>query len=336
MSVLMNRGFWEQQRVLITGANGFIGSNVAEALLEQGSAVFALVHDRARCTSILFDRLAGRLHGILEGDVRDFPLLWRTFQEQRIDTCFHFAAQPIVQKAFDDPLPTFEINIQGTINILEAARRHSLKRLVIASTTHVYGDNRQLPYLESFFPQPTRPYETSKACVDLLAQTYHYTYGLPLAISRCTNTYGPGDMNSSRIVPKTILAILRQRQPEIAGGTAKRDYIFITDVVSAYLTLAEQLHRSAIQGQVFNFGSGTVLSAAELAQKIVELSDLPSLGIAVQSAGPAKEIEAQYVSIEKARTLLGWAPQTAIEAGFRKTYTWYKENLHFFPERRNV
>lgn len=325
----MKRFSWKGKNVLVTGATGFIGGNLAKELIKRGANVFALVHDSSSETKSLFSPSEKKKMHFVQADVRDYEELARVFTKNKIDTCFHLAAQPIVMAAFESPLPTFDVNIRGTINILEAARcSRYLKRLVVASTTHVYGNNRDLPYIESFSAKPSRPYETSKACVDMLAQTYYYTYGLPVAMTRMTNTYGPGDNNFSRLIPKVIKAIVEGKNPEIIGGTAVRDYLYVKDAVSGYLALAENVGRQEIRGEAFNFGSGQVFSALEVAQKIVTLGGKRNIKLKVHpEIELRKEIDKQYVSTEKAKALLGWSPKYSLERGLKETYEWYNKNI---------
>lgn len=325
----MKNGFWKKRKVLITGATGFIGSNLVQELISRGSDVFALTYGISYEQHDFFSSAEKKKIRFIRADVREYEQLSDIFTKNRIDTCFHLAAQPIVMTAFESPLPTFDVNIRGTINILEAARcSRYLKRLVIASTTHVYGNNRDLPYIESFAAKPSRPYETSKACADMLAQTYYYTYGLPVAMTRMTNTYGPGDINFSRIIPKVIHAILEGRDPEIIGGTAVRDYLYVKDAVSGYLALAENVGRQEIRGEAFNFGSGQIFSAIEVAQKILKISGQKKLRLIVHAEIELKkEIDKQYVSTEKARGLLGWSSRYSLDQGLKETYQWYDKNM---------
>lgn len=325
----MKHFFWKGKNALVTGATGFIGSNLVRELIKRGANVFALIHDNSSEMKGAFSPSEKRNIHFVQADVRDFEELTRVFTKNKIDTCFHLAAQPIVMTAFESPLSTFDVNIRGTINILEAARcSRYLKRLVIASTTHVYGNNRDLPYIESFSTKPSRPYETSKACADMLAQTYYYTYGLPVAITRMTNTYGPGDFNFSRIVPKVMRAVAEGKNPEIIGGTAVRDYLYVKDAVSGYLALAENVSRQEIRGEAFNFGSGQIFSVSEVAQKIIKVSGKKNLKLRVHSEIELKkEIDKQYVSTEKAKALLGWSPKYSLEQGLKETYKWYGKKL---------
>lgn len=320
---------WKGKNVLVTGAAGFIGGNLVRELIRRDVNVFALIHDSSSEMKSLFSPFEKKRIHFVQADVRDYEELAKIFTKNKVDTCFHLAAQPLVMTAFESPLPTFDINIRGTINILEAARcSRYLKRLVIASTTHVYGNNRDLPYIESFSAKPSRPYETSKACADMLAQTYYYTYGLPVAMTRMTNTYGPGDLNFSRIVPKVMKAIVEGKNPEIIGGTAVRDYLFVKDAVSGYLALAENVSRQEIRGEAFNFGSGQVFSVLEVAQKILKVSGRKDLKLRIHSEIELKkEIDKQYVSTEKAKALLDWSPKYSLERGLKETYAWYMKNV---------
>lgn len=320
---------WKDKNVLVTGATGFVGGNLIQELIRRGANVFALIHNSSSETKNFFSPSKKKKVHFVQADVRDYEELAKAFTKNKIDTCFHLAAQPIVMTAFESPLLTFDVNIRGTINILEVARcSRYLKRLVIASTTHVYGNNRDLPYIESFSAKPSRPYETSKACADMLAQTYYYTYGLPVAMTRMTNTYGPGDTNFSRIVPKVMKAIVEGKNPEIIGGTAVRDYLYVKDAVRGYLALAENVSRQEICGEAFNFGSGQIFSVLEVAQKIIGVSGKKDLKLKIHSEiKMKKEIDRQYVSTEKARALFGWSPKYSLERGLKETYKWYSKHL---------
>ena len=324
--------FWISKKVLVTGASGFIGSHLVRRLKHEGATVYVLLREKSIADQALQEN-EGSLGEACFGDVRDYALVHSIVVGKQVDTIFHLAAQPIVSNAFDSPLPTFDINIGGTIHVLEAARcSPRVKRVVVASTTHVYGDNPNLPYLESFFPRPSRPYETSKACADILTQTYFSTYGLPVAIARCTNTFGPGDRNYSRIVPKVARAIASGKNPEIIGGTSLRDYIYVSDVVDAYLTLAEQLESGSVRGQAFNFGSGMVISAIDMAKRLIAVSGKQNVELIVHPSEHTKnknEIDKQYVSVDKAKAVLGWRATSDFDEALGETLAWYMhESVH--------
>lgn len=313
--------------VLVTGATGMLGSWLVKELSDSGADVVAIMRDDVPASNLFFsgtDRKITVVHGCLE----DYPLVERAFNEYEIETCFHLAAQTIVPTANRSPLSTFESNIKGTWNLLEAARNSSLlKRLVVASSDKAYGSHDKLPYTEDFPLKPRHPYDASKACGDLLAQSYFHTYGLPLSITRCGNIYGGGDLNYSRVVPGTIRSIYLNENPQIrSDGTLLRDYLFVRDIVNAYLLLAKSIGKNGVTGEVFNFGTESPLTVLQIVEKILSLSKAEGLRPAILGKGKtAGEIEKQYLSSEKARKTLGWTPGYTIEEGLSETIKWYQD-----------
>jgi len=266
-----------------------------------------------------------KLRGIVKGNLTDYSAVERAFNEYEIEACFHLAAQAIVGIANRSPLSTFESNIKGTWNVLEAARNSEvLKKLIIASSDKAYGEHERLPYKEDYCLNALHPYDASKACADILARTYYNTYDLPVCVARCANIYGGGDLNFSRLVPDTIRAVLESKNPRIrSDGTPVRDYLYIKDVVSAYLTLGEKLEK--VKGEAFNFGSNAPISVLELVTKILEFSSSKGLRPIIKGKGkPKGEIDRQYLSSEKAEKLLGWMPKYELEKGLKETLEWYK------------
>ena len=200
---------------------------------------------------------AWRQVAIVPGQLEDFATLERAINHYEIDTVIHLGAQAIVGAAERFPLETFESNIRGTYNLLEACRVHRglVQRVTVASSDKAYGDNAGKPYSEHMPLIARHPYNVSKTCTDLLAQTYAYTYELPITIARCGNIYGGGDLNWSRLVPGTIRSFHRDESPQIrSDGTYIRDYLYVKDAASAYLTLAEHAGEVAMRGEAFNFG----------------------------------------------------------------------------------
>jgi CDP-glucose 4,6-dehydratase len=263
---------------------------------------------------------------VVRGQIEDYFLLERVLNEYEIDTVFHLAAQTIVDIANLNPLSTFEANIKGTWNLLEACRRNQqrVKRVVVASSDKAYGTQEKLPYTEDSPLQGAHPYDVSKTCADLIAHTFFNTYQLPVGITRCGNFYGGGDLNFNRIVPGTIRSVLHD-QPLIirSDGTPKRDYIYVKDAVHAYVTLAENIECLNLSGEAFNFSGGNLLSVLDITNKILELmgkKDYP-VKILNQSKG---EIKDQYLSIEKAKKILNWSPIYSLEDGLRETIEWYR------------
>ena len=320
--------FWRNRRVFVTGATGMVGYWLVKDLLAAGAQVSALVRDP--------DPQAGfyssgdyQQVSLVQGRVEDFWNLERALNEQEVDTVFHLAAQPIVGVAHRYPLQTFEANIRGTYNLLEACRIHSglVKRIVIASSDKAYGQQTQLPYTEEMSLQGRHPYEVSKSCADLLAQAYHHTYRLPVAIARCGNIYGGGDLNWSRIVPYTIRSSFRNERPVIrSDGQFVRDYIYVRDVSRCYLRTAECLSDPQVQGQGFNFSLERPVTVLELVAVIQKLMGCAHLEPEVQNVASG-EIREQYLSAARAHRVLGWQPQYTLEQGLAETIAWYRDYL---------
>jgi CDP-glucose 4,6-dehydratase len=314
----------KSRHVFVTGGDGFLGSWLAKRLVEEGAEVTVLLRDR-KCDSRLRDfKLLDKVNCVY-GEIEDLQLLMRAFNEYNIEIAFHLAAQTIVGIANNSPLSTFESNIKGTWNVLEAARQLKLKRLIIASSDKAYGDQEKLPYTEDFCLKGSHPYDVSKSCADLIAQAYAKTYGLNVAITRCGNIYGGGDLNWSRIFPGTIKSLLNEEVPIIrSDGTLIRDYIYVEDAVDAYLALAEAMEKQNLAGEAFNFGTNRPISVLELVKLIIKTLGKDSK-INVLGNAP-NEITAQYLDSQKANKVLGWKPKHTLEQGIKKTYDWYKEN----------
>lgn len=308
--------FWSKKRVLITGASGFIGSHLTHKLADLQADITALSNKQTN---------QGKTSMTI-GDITDTDFILELFKNNHFEYCFHLAGQALVDKGSTDPTPTFEINIKGTWNILEAARQNKVQGTIIASTSHVYGQNT-LPFLEEYFPRPSRPYETSKACADMIAQTYAQYYSLPVAIARCVNIYGPGDQND-RIVPHTIKNLINNKPPEILNDMVTRDYIYIDDVINAYITLAENLPTLEEKNGniIFNFGTGKHYTNKDIVEKIIKLFGNEHLEPIITKLSRKQEIIKQYVSIEKAQKYFHWQPTYNLEEGLKKTIDWYKKN----------
>ncbi|MCC9021977.1 GDP-mannose 4,6-dehydratase [Bacillus nakamurai] len=315
--------FWKNKNVFVTGCTGLLGSYLVKELIDQGANVTGLVRD-AVPKSNLYQGEQVKQMNIVHGALEDLDVIERALGEYEIDTVFHLAAQAIVGVANRNPISTFEANILGTWNILEACRKHPLiKRVIVASSDKAYGDQPNLPYDENMPLQGKHPYDVSKSCADLLSHTYFNTYGLPVCITRCGNLYGGGDLNFNRIIPQTIRLVLNGEAPEIrSDGTFIRDYFYIEDAVQAYLLLAEKMEELDLAGEAFNFSNEIQLTVLELVEKILKAmgSDLKPK---VLNQG-SHEIKHQYLSAEKARKLLNWTPAHTIDEGLEKTIDWYK------------
>ncbi len=321
-------GFWTTRRALVTGATGVIGSWLVKALLAAGAQVVVLVWEPDE-RSELYRSRAIRQVTLVSGALEDFWALERAINRCEVDTVFHLGAQTLVGTAYRFPLPTFEANIRGTYNVLEACRIHAhlVQRVVIASSDKAYGDPPHLPYTEDMPMNGRHPYAVSKSCADLLAQAYHHTYGMPLAIARCGNVFGGGDLNWSRIVPGTIRSLLAKERPIIrSDGTYVRDYIYVKDVSRAYMRLAERLDDDRVRGQAFNFSGEAPLTVRELVTLIQRLMNSLDIEPEIQNSARA-EIRSQHLSAAKAREVLGWEPGCDLETGLRETIAWYRAFL---------
>jgi CDP-glucose 4,6-dehydratase len=324
---------WSGARVLVTGATGMVGSWMVKALLARRSHVVALVRDMDPQSELFRSGDATRV-SIVNAALEDPGAVERAINEHEIDTVFHLGAQTIVGTAHRNPVPTFEANIRGTYHLLDACRIHHglVKRVVIASSDKAYGEQPDLPYREDMPLKGLHPYEVSKSCADLLSQAYHHTYGLPVAVLRCGNIFGGGDLNWSRIVPGTVRSLLAGERPIIrSDGTFLRDYIYVRDVVDAYLLVADALGAGHARGEAYNFSNETAVTVSELVRRIQALVGRADLEPRVLNRAPG-EIHDQTLSAAKARNTLGWRPRFDLDCGLRETIAWYREFLAASPD----
>lgn len=319
--------FWRDRPTLVTGATGLVGSWLVRRLLEAEADVVCLIRDWVPQSELVRDDLIKRVN-VVWGDVRDQALLERTLGEYEIDTVMHLAAQTIVGVANRNPVSTFQTNIEGTWTLLEACRRSpTVKQIVVASSDKAYGEQPSLPYREEHQLLARHPYDVSKSCADQLAQSFAATFGLPVAITRCGNFYGGGDLNWNRLVPGTIRSILRGHRPLIrSDGQFVRDYFYVEDGAAVNMILAEQLAgNAALGGQAFNFSNEIHMTVLELVGRLLEVMGSP-LEPDVRNQ-TVNEIRLQYLSAEKARRVLGWRPLFSLEDGLARTVDWYKSFL---------
>jgi CDP-glucose 4,6-dehydratase len=321
----INKTFWQDRPVLITGATGLVGSWLTKRLLQSEADIVCLVRDWVPQSEFVRANLIDQVK-VVRGDIRDEALLERILGEYEISTVIHLAAQTIVGIANCNPSSTFETNIGGTWKLLEACRRSpKVREIVVASSDKAYGDHDTLPYDETTPLQGQHPYDVSKSCADLIAHTYSVSFGLPLVITRCGNFYGGGDLNWNRIIPGTIRSILRGQNPVIrSDGNYIRDYFCVEDGAAAYMLLAESLSANpSLAGEAFNFSNELQISVLEIVQKIL---DLMQSGLRPDIRNEASnEIRHQYLSAAKAREKLGWRPLFTLEQALGSTIHWYQE-----------
>ena len=328
MENLVNRTFWLDRPTFVTGGTGLVGSWLVKRLIDAGADVVCLVRDWVPQSEMVRQGWIEQVK-VVRGDIRDRDVMERALGEFEIDTVIHLAAQTIVTIANRNPISTFETNIAGTWNLLEACRRSPrVKQIVVASSDKAYGDQEILPYDENTPLQGQHPYDVSKSAADLIAYTYSKSFDLPVAITRCGNFYGGGDLNWNRIIPGTIRSILRGQPPIIrSDGEYIRDYFYVEDGAAAYMLLAEELAaRPELKGQAFNFSNEIQVSVREIVDRILKAmnSDLnPDIRNEVSN-----EIRHQYLSAEKARRELHWIPMFDLDEGLQRTIDWYRNFFH--------
>ncbi len=321
------KSIWQDRPVLITGCTGFLGSWLTAVLINSGADVVGLIRDDVPESQLARSGSIDKIK-IVHGELGNYALLERTLAEYEIHTIFHLAAQTIVGIANQSPMSTFETNIRGTWVLLEAARHAStVKAVVIASSEKAYGDRAEPPFKETVPLQGRHPYDVSKSCADLIAQTYAHSYGLPIGITRCSNLYGGGDLNWNRLLPGTIRSVLRGERPILrSDGTFKRDYLFVEDAVNGYMMIAEQLANGRLHGETFNFGRGEPDTALNVVKTIISVSNHPELEPIILDE-VKNEIKDEYLSADKAHQILGWQPADSLETGLAKTMAWYRHFL---------
>jgi CDP-glucose 4,6-dehydratase len=304
-----------------------VGSWLVRRLVGAGADVVCLVRDWVPQSELVRTRWIERVK-VVRGDIRDRELLERTLGEYEIDTVIHLAAQTIVTIANRNPLSTFETNVAGTWNLMEACRRSpKVKQVVVASSDKAYGDQEKLPYAENTPLQGQHPYDVSKSAADLIAHSYAISFETPVVITRCGNFYGGGDLNWNRIVPGTIRSVLRGQPPVIrSDGQFVRDYFYVEDGAAVYMLLAEQLaNHPEYRGEAFNFSYGSQVTVLALVQRILKRMKVDLQPVILN--GASNEIRKQTLNADKAHQKLGWRPLFNLDEGLDRTIAWYREFL---------
>jgi CDP-glucose 4,6-dehydratase len=318
---------WRDRPVLVTGATGLVGGWLTKRLLAVGADVVCLVRDWVPQSQAVLSGALERAK-VVRGDISDRDKIERTLGEYEITTVFHLAAQAVVGVANRNPISTFESNIAGTWNVLEACRRSPLvKAVVVASSDKAYGSHEKLPYTEESPLTGRHPYDVSKSCADLIAQAYGATYELPVVITRCGNFYGGGDLHWNRIVPGTVRSVLRGQRPLIrSNGKFVRDYFYVEDGAAAYMLIAERLlddSNKMLFGKAYNLSNEIAVTVSDLVSLILEKMNSGLLPDIRNEA--SNEIECQYLNAERARQELGWRPLFTLEEGLTETIHWYRQ-----------
>lgn len=302
---------------LVSGANGFLGAALCERLINMGVRVVGLVRDKNyKSRREILDKIS-----VVHGDLRDFDTVRYAMSHYEVDTVFHLAAVTILRKSWVDPVTTYQTNLMGTVNILEAARQMQVKKVNVMSSDKAYGTYEELPYTEDMHVQASPDaYSTSKACTDLIARQYALGFDMDVSVLRGGNIYGPGDLNMSRLIPKSTLRCLDGKPPTLYKGVAqfKREFMYIDDVVDAHLVVAGR----GLPGEAYNVGGAGFQSILETVNKIIELTGNNFEPEIIDK--DFIEIKEQYLDASKIESL-GWQCKTTIDEGLAKTVDWYRE-----------
>jgi len=319
---MRSRAFWKNRNVLITGFEGFLGSNLTKMLLSYNANIVGIDIKTNRKHTILTKDDYKKID-VIQGDISNYRLIDNIFKKHEIHTVFHLAAEAIVGECNQNPLKAFASNIQGSWNVLEASRNNrTIKAIVCASSDKAYGSHEKLPYTEEASLIGNHPYDVSKSCADLIAYTYYHTYKLPVAVTRCGNIYGPGDFNFSRIVPDAMRCAASGETLLLrSDGKFTRDYVYVDDVVNGYIMLAEQLQKKKLAGEAFNFSDENPMAVLDLIRMIKKLSN-KRLNYKILNKAKC-EIKHQYLDSRKARKTLGWKPNVSLENGMKTAISWY-------------
>jgi len=337
------RRFWKGRNVLVSGGAGFIGYALATQLAKLGAKVvvldikpslpdFTLGKFDGRTVRGKASNGAGKKIKFVRGSVTSKQTVEAVLRKHKIKTVFHLAAEAIVARANRDPARALYNNAQGTWTLLEAIRQYgNVSETVVASSDKAYGSHEHLPYTEKAALRGLNPYDCSKSCTDLIAQMYAHAFALPIAILRCGNVYGPGDTNWSRLIPDAFRCVAKGNILDIrSDGTFKRDYVYIDDIVDAYLLIAEKVISKKLRGEAFNIGNNRPLRVVDVLKEMSRV--VPALQYKILNTAK-NEIKHQYLDSSKARRKLLWRARTSFREGLQNTSAWYAAYL---ARRRRV
>lgn len=329
MNLNLNPNPWNNKRVLVTGAGGFIGSHLVEALVNQGAQVRAFVRYNSRgdpghlamLPSEKFEQLE-----ILTGDIRDLPTMMAA--AKGVDTILHLGALIAIPYSYRHPADVVETNVMGTLNILLAARETGVRRVVHTSTSEVYGTALRVPISEDHPLQGQSPYSASKIGADKIAESFYCAYELPVVTLRPFNTYGPRQ-SARAVIPTIITQALSQPVIHLGNLDARRDFTFVSDTVNGFLCAATA---PGVEGKTFNLGTGSEIRIGDLVNEVISIVGKPvRVDVESDRLRPEKSEVQRLISDNRlAREQLGWSPQVELHEGLTKTVEWIGEHLNLY------
>ena len=320
-----------KKNILVTGGFGILGRSLIKKLLLNKKNNVCLLDRSSDKKKIATLNISNKNLKIIKGDFRVYKSIKKLIKNKKIDTIFHLGAITQVIDAYKSPVETYECNITGTINILEAIRNTNKNiDLIYSSSDKAYGELSNREYLETHPLKGNYPYDVSKSASDLIAQSYAITYGLKIGIIRSGNIYGPGDYNMDRLVPHVIISSLRGKKSVLrSNGKLIRDYLFVEDVSSAYFKLMTEMKKNKKNLYIYNVGSNENLTVSNLVKLIVKKISKKKISPKILNNSKI-EIKKQKLNYQKINRELGWEPKWNIHKAMNITIQWYKQNLKLF------
>tara|TARA_Y100000590_G_scaffold465293_1_gene637198 strand:- start:2892 stop:3914 length:1023 start_codon:yes stop_codon:yes gene_type:complete len=333
---MKKNNFWKKKNVLITGISGFVGSNLAKNLSNSGANVIGLTQKKNKKYSLLFYEKINKKVKVVYGNITDIKKINKILKINKIEICFHLAAQVEVGQARRKPYETWDSNIRGTYTLLETLRenRKKIKSIIIASSDKAYGEYglKKMPYKETYPLKPIYPYDTSKACADMIAKSYSSNlFKLPIIITRFSNIYGPGQLNFTALIPDLIRSCILNKTFKMRGdGESVRDYIYINDIIDLYKLLAKKLYKNPkkYSGEIFNAGTNIPHKTKNILKRVFlyrnKNKELKEVIKKMKKNKTSGELSIQYMDYKKLNKYFNWKPKHKFEAVLPKVYQWYE------------
>mgnify|MGYP001225945202 FL=1 len=314
---------------LVTGCYGFVAQHLIHNLLLNNNRVIGIYNKKYQLKIFNNKNYINQKKLIVKKvDIRDKKALTILFKKYKFDYCYHLAAISQVLTSNQSPEETYEINVFGTINLLESAKLYRPKiKFIFSSSDKAYGSSKKLPYKEDFPLNGLNPYDASKASADIISRSYAKAFNLQVCVTRFVNIYGPGDVNWDRIIPGTIKSLINNKKPILrSNGKFLRDYLFIDDVINGYIMLGKAMQNKKVKGIAINFGSGKPITVLNLVKKMLKINNNNSKFYIIKNK-VKNEIKDQYSGYQLAKETIHWKPKISLEEGLVKTFSWYKKRI---------